>query len=233
MEAILLHPPHARIKHLERELHHEHVYLITQIWDKYAALAESPFASSSLLLYFSNPYRGRTTSHILNTIPALRARHGSLTIMVLDASGGKSSENEALGLGANEYFSAPFSYNGLALALKKSASEKMPSSDIKWLRAFDIWLDLERREVKRHKTFIPLRNKEFALLEFFILNRGKVLTRTSILEHVWDRNSHFSSNTVDVHINRLRRKIDNPFKEKLIHTIHCIGYTFDKKNSMQ
>ena len=99
---------------------------------------------------------------------------------------------------------------------------------VKWLRAYDIWLNMRRRFVKRHKLVIPLRNKEFALLEFFIINRGKIVTRDDILEHVWDRNGNFASNTVDVHINRLRRKLDRPFPEKLIHTIHCVGYRFEK-----
>ncbi|KKU80067.1 MAG: Two component response regulator [Candidatus Peregrinibacteria bacterium GW2011_GWA2_47_7] len=233
MEAILLYPPNERVKHLEHELRYEHIYIMSYSLDKREDLSEISFDAMSLLIYFSTPYHGTRTSHILNTIPTLRARNSNLTIVVLDASGGESSQNEALALGADAYFSAPLSYSAIALSLKKNDSDKLHTNDTKWLRAFDMWLDLERREVKRNKTSIHLRHKEFALLEFFMLNRGKVLTRTSILEHVWDRNAHFSSNTVDVHINRLRRKIDNPFKEKLIHTIHCIGYTFDKKNPMQ
>lgn len=101
----------------------------------------------------------------------------------------------------------------------------------KWVRAFDIGIDLMRHRVKRREKYIPLRNKEFSLLEFFIENQGKVLTRDTILEFVWDRNGTFASNTVDVHVNRLRRKLDDGFKEKLIHTVHCIGYIFEKRNS--
>lgn len=96
-------------------------------------------------------------------------------------------------------------------------------------KAFDVRLDARAHFVKRQNQPIPLRNKEFALLEFFIMNQGRVLTRDDILECVWDRNGHFTSNTVDVHINRLRQKIDRPFKEKLIHTVHCVGYVFDRR----
>ena len=99
----------------------------------------------------------------------------------------------------------------------------------KRVRLYDIHLDLEHRFARRNKQTFPLRNKEFALLEFFMNNRGRVLTRDSILEHVWDRNATFSSNTVDVHINRLRRKLYDPFREKLIHTVHCLGYIFEKR----
>ncbi len=83
--------------------------------------------------------------------------------------------------------------------------------------------------MKRSNKIFRLRNKEFSLLEFFIINRGKILTRNLILEHVWDRNANFASNTVDVHINRLRQKIDVPFREKLIHTVPCVGYVFDRR----
>lgn len=88
----------------------------------------------------------------------------------------------------------------------------------------DLTIDLLRHEVHRGDRSIALRNKEFALLVCLAQNEGKVLTRTYLLEKVWDRNTSILSNTVDVHINRLRHKIDHPQEAPLIHTVPCAGY---------
>jgi DNA-binding response OmpR family regulator len=97
------------------------------------------------------------------------------------------------------------------------------------LRNGNLEINLERHEVKRGKRLISLRNKEYALLVCLMKNRGKVLTRTYLLETVWDRNTSILSNTVDVHINRLRRKIDGPSNNGLIQTIPCVGYSLATK----
>jgi len=88
----------------------------------------------------------------------------------------------------------------------------------------DLFIDTETREVERNGKSIHLRNKEFALLLCLAKNPGKALTRTFLLETVWDRNTSILSNTVDVHINRLRHKVDGPSNSPIIKTIPCIGY---------
>lgn len=87
-------------------------------------------------------------------------------------------------------------------------------------------LNLASRKALIKGSKIVLRNKEYSLLEYFIKNCDKVLTRTRLLEDVWDRNIFCSTNTVDVHVSSLRRKLKRYLKVDLIQTIHCIGYRF-------
>jgi len=92
-----------------------------------------------------------------------------------------------------------------------------------------ITLDLARRKCLIANMALKLRNKEFLLLSYFIKNAGKVLSRTEILEEVWDRNIFCTTNTVDVHVSSLRQKLKKYSKEKIIETVHCIGYIFEQR----
>lgn len=91
----------------------------------------------------------------------------------------------------------------------------------------ELELDVNKHLVLYKNTPLFLRNKEFALLQFLMVNKGKVLSRNTILENVWDRNANIFTNTVDVHINQLRNKIEKPSHRKYIHTIPCMGYLFE------
>lgn len=102
--------------------------------------------------------------------------------------------------------------------------EKFPQNK---LVVRDLELNRETHEVLFQKGRVNLRNKEFALLEFLMLNPGRILSRGTILESVWDRNANIFTNTVDVHINKLRKKIDKKAQEKFIRTIHATGYIFE------
>lgn len=84
--------------------------------------------------------------------------------------------------------------------------------------------DLAARKLFINEVFVPLRNKEFSLIYYFLKNAGKVLTRTEILEEVWDQNVFCATNTVDVHISALRRKVRDYSGRDLIKTVHCVGY---------
>lgn len=88
-------------------------------------------------------------------------------------------------------------------------------------------LDLNRRVIVVGRVNVPLRNKEFCLLNYFFLNPGRVLTRTEILEEVWDRNIFCETNTVDVHVSILRRKLRRFSLDYSIRTVPCVGYIFD------
>lgn len=95
------------------------------------------------------------------------------------------------------------------------------------LGAKKMLLDTGNRKLIFGKCYIRLSNKEFTLMEYFMKNMGRVLTRTQILEEVWDRNIFCSTSTIDVHVSVLRRKIRKYLKSELIRTVYCVGYIFD------
>lgn len=88
-------------------------------------------------------------------------------------------------------------------------------------------LDFYTRKFFINEIFVPLRNKEFSLVFYFLKNPGRVISRTEILEEVWDRNIFCATNTVDVHVSTLRRKLRLYFGRDLIRTVHCVGYIFE------
>jgi len=108
--------------------------------------------------------------------------------------------------------------------LKKLSSKRIEEKKLKILKVTDLELNPYTREVSRFGKNLYLRNKEFQLLEYLMTNTDQILTRQKILESVWDRNANLFTNTVDVHINKLRRKIDYNRSKQLIETIYCIGY---------
>lgn len=122
------------------------------------------------------------------------------------------------------YYIRPFPFTNIATDMKIAIFRVKEHVENSKFVLRDLELDILSHVVLFKKCVIPLRNKEFSLLHFMMMNVGKVLSRTMILEHVWDRNSDLLTNTVDVHISQLRKKIDNRSDEKYIHTIPCMGY---------
>ncbi len=224
MEAIILHAPGKRIGEIIHNLSAQNIKTKRKIWLSGKSLNGELMDTYMYLLHIDSADRS-----ILTTIPELRKKKYFAPIVILDENENEETKKAAYESGADGYFAKPFSYHQLATSLKQLVCKKEMQRNDRWLKAFNLWLNLENRFVRRENHIIHLRNKEFSLLEYFIINRGKILTRNSILEYVWDRNANFASNTVDVHINRLRRKIDDPFRDKLIHTVYCVGYIFDKK----
>lgn len=225
MEAVIFHRAGKRLNDIQKGLQYENIKVESRIFDPNKDLDDQVRNANLVIFYIKSP-----DFQMLDKINLLRSGRYMRPIVVLDEVENEASKQYSLNAGADAYFPKPLGYCTLAMRLKILICKKEIINGNKWLRVYDLRLDLNNRFVKRGKHLILLRNKEFALLEFFIINRGKVLSRNTILEHVWDRNANFASNTVDVHINRLRRKIDDPFNEKLIHTVYCIGYLFDKKN---
>ncbi len=134
-------------------------------------------------------------------------------------------EDKVLGLdaGADDYLTKPFAFQELLARvralLRRSAENRQPV-----LQIADLTLDPARRSVFRGAEKIDLTAREFALLEYFMRNEGRVLTRTMISEHVWDYDFDSGTNVIDVYVNYLRRKIDSGFDRKLIHTVRGVGY---------
>lgn len=228
MRAIILTTAELKVTDIRRGLRAENFFVKKRIFNPDAEDVLDVFEMDILVLAVRSPKR-----ELLHRIPHFRQKKYLLPIVVIDEDKDEETEKLAREKGADYYFGKPILYPYFALRLKNLICKKEAQGEDRFMRAWNIWLDIKNRVAKRDRLRIPLRNKEYSLLEFFILNRGKVLTRNNILEHVWDRNANFASNTVDVHINRLRRKLDDPFQEKMIHTVPCVGYVFEKRKRLK
>jgi len=144
-------------------------------------------------------------------------------ILMLTARGLVEQRVEGLDAGADDYLTKPFALAELQARVRALIRRGFTRGEAK-LRCADLELDRHRRSVTRAGNKIPLTSKEFALLELLLLRSPDSVTRSEIIEHVWD--SHFDSETnlVEVYINRLRQKIDHPPAAKLLHTLRGVGY---------
>lgn len=134
-------------------------------------------------------------------------------------------EDKVIGLdtGADDYLPKPFSFQEL-LARVRALLRRRTESEPPVLKIVDLILDPAKRMVARGDHLIELTSKEFTLLDYFMRNQGRVLTRSMIADHVWDYNYETATNVIDVYINRLRNKIDSGHEPKLLHTIRGTGY---------
>jgi DNA-binding response OmpR family regulator len=153
---------------------------------------------------------------------------GVLTpILMLTAKDSVEDKVSGLTEGADDYLTKPFSFEEL-LARIRALLRRTQDYKTKALRVGDLELDLIKRQATRAGKQIPLSGKEYALLEYLMRNKGRVVTESMIVEHVWDMNYEGTSNIVNVYINYLRKKIDSEFEVKLVRTIRGHGYTIDE-----
>lgn len=160
----------------------------------------------------------------------LRNKNVQIPILMLTALGTTDDKVEGFDAGADDYLVKPFEFKELIArvnALLKRSTGMVHGSNT--LKIAGLELDLNRKNAKREKKVIELTAKEFLLLEYFMRNKGRVVTRADISEKVWDISFDTGTNVVDVYVNILRKKIDKDFKTKLIHTRIGMGYIFDER----
>lgn len=158
----------------------------------------------------------------LDVLRKLRKQKPNLPVLILTAKGEIEDRVKGLDTGANDYLVKPFAFAELSARLR-ALLRRGVQEDTK-LRIADLEVDTATRRVIRAGKKIDLKPKEFALLEFLLRNARRPVTRTMIIEHVWDIHFDAISNVVDVHINSLRNKIDRGFDSPLIHTQRGVGY---------
>ncbi|HEU4914288.1 MAG TPA: response regulator transcription factor [Candidatus Saccharimonadales bacterium] len=151
----------------------------------------------------------------------------TVPILIVTIQKDPASTAQLLNGGADDYITKPF--NGAVLCARIAAllrrSQEMHEEKI--ITIDDLTVNVTRRRVWRANQEITLRRKEFDILEYLMTNKGRVLTRIMIFDHVWEADSGYWNNTVDVHIKHLRDKVDRPFKRLLIKTAHGVGYMID------
>src|SRR2546426_7901175 len=153
----------------------------------------------------------------------LRQQGVEAPILMLTARGLVEQRVEGLDAGADDYLTKPFVLAELLARVRALVRRGLHSGNAK-LRYADLELERHRRRATRGKEVIPLTSKEFALLELLLLRAPELITRSEIVEHVWDCHFDSETNLVEVYVNRLRQKIDQNRSAKLIHTIRGVGY---------
>jgi DNA-binding response OmpR family regulator len=157
----------------------------------------------------------------------LRRKDILTPILMLTAKDTLEDKISGLSEGADDYLTKPFSFEEL-LARIRALMRRDKDYKTGVLSAADLRFDPTRRAVKRGGKTIELTGKEYALLEYLLRNKGRIVTQTQIIEHVWDRNYAGTSNIVNVYLNRLREKIDRDYEQKLIKTVRGIGFTIEE-----
>jgi two-component system OmpR family response regulator len=161
----------------------------------------------------------------LALVRSLRAAGAKTPVLFLTSMGGVDDRVEGLEAGADDYLVKPFAFSELTARVNALARRPPISSEKTKLKVADLELDLVRRLATRGGTVIELLPREFALLELLMRNEGRILTRTMLLERIWNFNFDPQSTVVETHISRLRSKIDKPFEIPLLHTTRNTGYS--------
>ena len=164
-----------------------------------------------------------------NVVTELRRRGIETPVLFLTARDAVRDRVKGFELGADDYLVKPFAFSEL-LARIRSLLRRGPVRQSTVLRLEDLEVDLARHRVQRAGRPLDLTPKEFQLLSFLLQRCGEILSRTLIAEQVWDINFDSDSNLVEVHMRRLRSKVDEPFAAKLIHTVRGVGYVIEKRS---
>lgn len=167
----------------------------------------------------------------ISIIKTIRATNNKTPTLILSALGEVDDRVEGLRSGSDDYLVKPFAFSELLARIeilsRRQYNDNADTQTTK-LRAKDLELNLLSRKVKRNNIDIDLQSREFQLLEYMLRNKGQVITRTMLLEHVWDYHFDPQTNVIDVHISRLRSKIDKDFDTKIIRTVRGAGYIIEE-----
>lgn len=161
----------------------------------------------------------------LSVLKALRAARKDVPVLFLTAMGQIDDRVEGLSAGGDDYLVKPFHFSEFLARVAAITRRKLETPETNALDVHDLHLDLLSRTASRQGRLIELHAKEFALLEILMRNAGRVVTRTMLLERVWNFNFEPNTTVVETHMSRLRSKIDKPFDTALIHTIRNTGYS--------
>jgi DNA-binding response OmpR family regulator len=153
----------------------------------------------------------------------LRRKGGKAPVLVLTARDATKDKVENFEAGADDYLTKPFAFAELLVRVK-ALLRRPPANHDHGLRVADLEVDRLTQQVKRAGKRIELTAKEYSLLEYLASHAGRVLSRTMIIEHVWDESFEGLTNIVDVYVRHLREKVDEPYERKLIHTVRGVGY---------
>ena len=167
----------------------------------------------------------------LTVLRELREGGNQAPVLILTARDALADKVAGFDAGADDYLTKPFSFVELLLRVRALLRRGKVEPQVK-LQVGDLVMDLTAHRASRAGKLLQLTGKEFALLEFFLRNPGRVLTRTTISEHVWDYGfENTLSNVIDVFVNRLRHKIERDCPHKLLHTVKGVGYVLQEKDA--
>ena len=158
----------------------------------------------------------------------IRKGHANVPVLILTARDNIEDKVKNFEEGADDYLTKPFSFAEL-LVRAKALLRRGPVTNSTTLRVGELELDRVMHKVKRGEKFIDLTTKEFSLLEYLMTNAGRVLSRTMIVEHVWDQSFEGLTNIVDVYVRQLRIKIDEGHERKLFRTVRGVGYSITEE----
>lgn len=165
----------------------------------------------------------------LDLIEDLRKRKNQLPVIVLSARSSVDDRVRGLQAGGDDYLVKPFAFSELLARIQALVRRVQSVPDPTSLQVADLSLDIVRRKVFRSGNEIELQSREFALLEYLMRNTGRVVSKTMIMENVWEYNFDPQTNVVEARICRLRDKIDRNFDPKLIHTLRGMGYVLEER----
>jgi len=196
----------------------------------------SPDGENGLQLVLTEPYDAAVIDIMLPKLDGLalidEMRRNSIQtpVIVLSAKSSVSDRIKGLQAGGDDYLVKPFAFSELVARIQALIRRASRVDGPTTLSVGNLKMDLVRRKVFRKGTQVDLQPKEFALLEYLMRNAGRVVSKTMIMEHVWDYNFDPRTTVVEARVCRLRDKVDRPFGSDLIHTIRGVGYVLEDRN---
>jgi len=161
----------------------------------------------------------------LSIVQAVRAKEKRTPVLILSALAQVDDRVKGLRVGGDDYLTKPYAFSELLARLEALLRRGRSEESVQRLKVADLEMDLLSRSVRRAGKAIELQPREFKLLEYLMRHAGQVVTRTMLLEGVWDYHFDPQTNVIDVHVSRLRQKIDRGFDHPLLHTVRGAGYS--------